>query len=291
MQLVEIDVIATQAPQGAFDCGPQTDQIKGQPAIAYPLQAARRAGGLGRQDHLLARLRREPVADDLFASATGLRPRRHRIHFGRVDEVDSGGKGTVKLGMRFARAVLLPEGHRAKADLRHLQGAVAQGPSFHASSSVWTPTPDRCRTPGIVVYNRHSDLPAEARPPNGHGQISHAGQAERRPLRSPPARGRGEIRQSLLRLSWPAPATIHELRTPTSPGRQRISSQRSWLTEIPWIMKAMTVSLPHRAHAGVHAGIARGARSMLREFPLSLPDASPASGRREVRQSLARLAW
>ncbi len=37
-------------------------------------------------------------------------------------------------------------------------------------------------------------------------------------------------------------------------------------------MKVMTVSLPCRAHSGWHAGIARWARSMLREFPLSPPN-------------------
>ena len=42
----------------------------------------------------------------------------------------------------------------------------------------------------------------------------------------------------------------------------------------PPIMKVMTVSLPCRAHSGLHAGIARWARSMLREFPISPPDPS-----------------
>jgi hypothetical protein len=56
------------------------------------------------------------------------------------------------------------------------------------------------------------------------------------------------------------------------------------------IMKAMTVSLPCRAHSGLHAGIARWARSRLREFPISPPDPSPASGRGEVPESLARLS-
>ena len=46
-------------------------------------------------------------------------------------------------------------------------------------------------------------------------------------------------------------------------------------------------SLPCRAHSGLHAGIVRWARSMLREFPISPPD--PTTGRGEVRESLTRL--
>ena len=38
-------------------------------------------------------------------------------------------------------------------------------------------------------------------------------------------------------------------------------------------VKAMTVSLACRAHSGLHAGIARWARSVLREFPISPPQA------------------
>jgi SulP family sulfate permease len=58
----------------------------------------------------------------------------------------------------------------------------------------------------------------------------------------------------------------------------------------PRSMKVMTVSLPCRAHSGLHAGIARWARSRLREFPISPPDPSPASGRGEIRESLTRLS-
>jgi len=39
-------------------------------------------------------------------------------------------------------------------------------------------------------------------------------------------------------------------------------------------MKVMTVSLPCRAHSGLHAGIVRWAQSMLCEFPISPPDPS-----------------
>ena len=51
-------------------------------------------------------------------------------------------------------------------------------------------------------------------------------------------------------------------------------------------MEAMTLPLPYRAHSGLHAGIARWARSMLRGIPISLPDRLPQAG--EVRFASCR---
>ena len=44
----------------------------------------------------------------------------------------------------------------------------------------------------------------------------------------------------------------------------------------------MTVSLPCRAHSGLHAGIDRWARSVLREFPISPPTPLLQSGEERV---------
>ncbi len=51
-------------------------------------------------------------------------------------------------------------------------------------------------------------------------------------------------------------------------------------------MKVMTVSLPCRAHSGLHAGIVRWAQSVLCEFPISPPD--PFHGPRCIAGRLRR---
>ena len=54
----------------------------------------------------------------------------------------------------------------------------------------------------------------------------------------------------------------------------------------PPIMKVMTVSLPCRAHSGLHAGIVRWAQSKLCEFPISPLD--PSHGPRGIAGRLRR---
>ena len=128
VNLVEVDHLSAQ-PRKAVVAGLHKvgrRHVAG--AVAHPVHATRGAGDLGRQHHLAARAgaRREPVADDPLGRAEGLAPRRHRVHFGGVDEVHPTRQRVVQdvVGRCFAN--LLAEGHGAQADGGHAQVAAAE---------------------------------------------------------------------------------------------------------------------------------------------------------------------
>jgi hypothetical protein len=73
----------------------------------------------------------QPSPDDPFGRALCLRPRRDRIEFGRVEEIDALLEGVVHLGVAFGLGVLLTPGHGAETDGRDLQIGAAETTIFH----------------------------------------------------------------------------------------------------------------------------------------------------------------
>ena len=73
MQLVEVHVIGLEAPQAALDGLGYVAPVEPRGLAAHVVEGVRRAGHLGRQDHLVAPAAGfEPVADDLLRAAVGL---------------------------------------------------------------------------------------------------------------------------------------------------------------------------------------------------------------------------
>ena len=106
-------------------------------AFAHPGHAARRAGHLGGQHELAARagVLGEPVADDGFGGAEGFLARRHRVHLGRVDEVDAALQRAIEDGVGGGLVDLLAEGHGAEADRRDVQVALAELDFLHGGKT------------------------------------------------------------------------------------------------------------------------------------------------------------
>jgi hypothetical protein len=102
--------------------------------------AAARAGDLGRDQHGVARLRLQPLRQDLLGAAGPLRIGRHGIHLGGVEEEQAGVPGLVE--DRQARGLVghRAEGHRAEPDLGHDQAAAAEPALLHRDPSRWLRT-------------------------------------------------------------------------------------------------------------------------------------------------------
>ncbi len=134
VDLVEVDHVGAQAPERAFARG--QDVGPGQAlAFADPGHAARGAGDLGGQHDALAQTRvgGQPVADDGFGGAERFLARRHRVHLGRVDEVDAALDRAREDGVGVTFGDLLAEGHGAEADGGDAQVAGAQGDEVHGA--------------------------------------------------------------------------------------------------------------------------------------------------------------
>ena len=76
----------------------------------------------------------QPGADDAFGGTIRLRAGRHRVHLGRVDEVDALVERVVDLLVALLLGVLFTEGHGAKPDRTHLDSSAAQWAVFHRQS-------------------------------------------------------------------------------------------------------------------------------------------------------------
>jgi len=94
-------------------------------STAYPVAAAR-SGDLRHHDESVAPVPREPVPDERLGASLRRRVRRHRIHLGRVDDVDALRERVVELGVRLAFGVLLAEGHRAETHVGDLELGAGQ---------------------------------------------------------------------------------------------------------------------------------------------------------------------
>ena len=127
VDLVEVDDIGLQPLQAGVAGLRDLGRREVGAAVAHPVHVARGSGHLGRQHDALAHsgAAREPVADDGLGGAVGLAPRRHRVHLGRVDEVDAAGHGVVQQGMGFGLGHLFAKGHGAQANFRDFQAAAA----------------------------------------------------------------------------------------------------------------------------------------------------------------------
>ena len=75
--------------------------------------------------------RLEPAAEILLGAALGFRPRRHRVKFGGIDEIDAGGDGAVELAVGLDFAVLLSPVHGSQADGADLEVGPAQCSKLH----------------------------------------------------------------------------------------------------------------------------------------------------------------
>ena len=134
VQLVEIDVVGTEAAQARLQRSAQVGGIEGERPAANPAQVARRPRSLGGDKDLFAGLVFQPGADDRFTRTTGRRSCRDRIHLRGVDEIHPPLESQIKLRMRFCRAVLLAEGHGSKAHCRNLEARFSQLAMFHCST-------------------------------------------------------------------------------------------------------------------------------------------------------------
>ena len=133
VDLVEVDHIGLQATQAAFARGNDVRRCHAL-AFAHPGHATRRASHLGGQHQLLAGtgVLGKPVADDGFCRAKSLGPCGHRIHLGRVDEVDAARQRVAEDGVGICLVDLLAKRHGAQADGGHAQIALTQCDVLHA---------------------------------------------------------------------------------------------------------------------------------------------------------------
>ncbi len=131
VDLVEVDVVGAQALERVVDRPADVLLRERGLAAAHPLAVAPGAGDLGRDHDLVARLAREPGADDRLGPRVGLRAGRDRVHLRGVDEVDAVSERAIELRVRLALVGLLAEGHRAEADLGDRERGAGKEVRFH----------------------------------------------------------------------------------------------------------------------------------------------------------------
>jgi hypothetical protein len=73
----------------------------------------------------------KPVADDGLGGAEGFGARRHRIHLGRVDEVDAALQRAVRMAWATGFVHLFTKGHGAQADGGDVKAALAELDRVH----------------------------------------------------------------------------------------------------------------------------------------------------------------
>jgi hypothetical protein len=133
VELIEVHVVGLQPPQAVVDGLLDVDPVQPRLAVADVGEARARAVHLGGDDDPVALAARgQPVADDLLGAPVGLGARRHRVHLGRVEEVDPVIEGIVELLEGLGLAVRLAPGHGAQADGAHHDIAAPQSPVVHA---------------------------------------------------------------------------------------------------------------------------------------------------------------
>jgi len=128
VDLIQVDVVGLQAAQAVLAGRDDVVRREVLAAVADPGGAARGAGDLGGQHQAFAcaRTAGEPVAEDALGGAVGLGTCGHRIHLGRVDEVDAAFERAVEDGKGGGLVDLFAEGHGAQADRGDVQVAAAQ---------------------------------------------------------------------------------------------------------------------------------------------------------------------
>jgi len=126
VHLVEVHVIGLKPLETALQRLLHLLANEPRPA-PQPRHGVGRAGNLRGQHHLLAAVARaQPVADEGFGAALGLGPGRHRIHLGRIDQVDPALQCVIELLEGFGLGILLAPGHRAQTDQADVDAGSAQ---------------------------------------------------------------------------------------------------------------------------------------------------------------------
>ena len=153
VQLVEVEVVGVQAGERGVAGGVDLRAGEARTAanVVLAVIAARGAGDFAGEDDVIAfAAALQPTAEVLFGAGVGLAPRRHGVHFGGVDEVHAPLKGVIELCVRLGLAVLLAEGHGAKADDADVNAGLAKFAVLHGvlrKSAYLTIARGKCNAP------------------------------------------------------------------------------------------------------------------------------------------------
>ena len=133
VRLIEIKIVGLQSLQTVIDGSHDLMTIEGRMAVPNGRHepSVSRAGDLGGQNHGITRFRFEPPADDFFGDSKFLGRRRNRIHFGRVEEVDSRIVRPIHDLKRQCFIALFAECHRSHANIGDRNATLTQTPSLH----------------------------------------------------------------------------------------------------------------------------------------------------------------
>ena len=138
MQLVQVDAIGLQALEALVQRRDDVLAVVLELAIADVADAVAGAGNLaGQHPVITVTVGPEPVADDALGSGVGFRAWGHRVHFGRVDEVDPRGLGPGNLAESLFLVVLLAPGHGAQAQGADVEVGSAELAVFHRVNTPW----------------------------------------------------------------------------------------------------------------------------------------------------------
>jgi len=138
MQLIKVDAVGAEPFQAVLDRRTDIGTVEPGAAVADMLHVARGADDLGRQHQLVAQAGRlQPAADIALGQALGLGLGRHRIHLGRVDEIDAAIIGQAQLLMRLGFGVLFAECHGAEADAADFDIGSSEAAIVHGGTRGW----------------------------------------------------------------------------------------------------------------------------------------------------------
>ena len=147
VDLVEVDHIGLQAAQAGV-AGGHDVRRRHALALTHPRHAARWAGHLAGQHHLVAqpRVGLEPVADDGLGGAIGFGAGGHRIHLRRVPEIHAALQRVAEHRMGIGFTDLLAKRHRAQANGRNLQITAAKEDVLHKKNSAKSVKKTKCKS-------------------------------------------------------------------------------------------------------------------------------------------------
>ena len=131
--MVEIDIIALQSFEAVIQGKLYVLFIQTVLAIAEifgPLGVGCHLGGNNQLITILALCK--PGSEDSFSPALGFGLRRNRVHFGRINKIDSLVDGVIELFVAFQLCVLFAPGHGTQANLADSETRTAKFPEFHA---------------------------------------------------------------------------------------------------------------------------------------------------------------
>jgi len=127
VELVEIDVVGAQPPEGGVDGIEHV--LSRSPAVPRPL--AHRPAALGGHDELVAAAL-EPAPHDLLGATRGLEAAAHRVDVGGVEERDAARRGAIEDRAGRRLVALQAEGHGAETEARDGEAGAAEADVAHA---------------------------------------------------------------------------------------------------------------------------------------------------------------